>query len=138
MKKLIFPLLLLLTVVGCVPVPAQKMSEKQAIEKSHIDFTKQYLFFTIHGLIEIDGHIFKNDTCKCPIIFQATIDDITIIDTCTKTKYTHRVCKIKGCPIIHLEVESGYTAPAIQPSWRYFHQPTEQNLRLLNNQIDTL
>ena len=113
----------------------QKMTEKQAIEKSHIDFTKQYLFFTIHGLIEIDGHIFKNDTCKCPIIFQATIDGITIMDTCTKTKYIHRKCNKKGCPIIHLEEE---LTPVVQPNKMWFYQPTEQNFRLLNNQIDTL
>jgi len=78
------------------------MNEKDAIEKSHIDFSKQYLFFVIHGIIEIDGHQFKNDTCKSPIIYKATLDEISIQDTLNKVEYSHRNCNISGCKIIHL------------------------------------
>lgn len=82
-----------------------KMNEQKAMKESHIDFTKEYIFFTIHGLIEVDGHTFQNDTRKCPIQFQANLDGITIIDTCLKVKYEHRVCEVKDCKVIHL-VES--------------------------------
>ena len=83
-----------------------KMNEREAMGESHIDFTKQYIYFTIHGLIEIGGHTFLNDTCKNPIIFQATLDGITIIETSCNNKYTHRKCDVKGCNIIHLVAES--------------------------------
>ena len=80
-----------------------QINEQRAMKERHIDFTKEYIFFTIHGLIEIDGHAFKNDTCKCPIQFQANLDGILIIDTCSKIQYEHRICGIKGCKIIHLK-----------------------------------
>jgi hypothetical protein len=99
MKKL---LLIFTMALFLLPGKGQeKMNEKQAIKETHIDFTKQYIFFTLHGLIEIDGHIFKNDTCKCPIIYKSTLDGITIIDTCKKIEYVHRKCSKKGCNIIH-------------------------------------
>jgi hypothetical protein len=40
----------------------QTVNEKQAILKSHIDFTKEYIWFTLSGKIEIDGHTLINDT----------------------------------------------------------------------------
>lgn len=95
-------LLIFLLLLGSICQAQQKMTEKQVMKESHIDFTKQYIFFTLHGLIEIDGHTFKNDTCKCPIIYKATLDGVTIIDTCKKVEYTHRKCNEKGCKIIHL------------------------------------
>ena len=104
MKTLLISILLCMSVI----VQAQqRMTEKQVMKESHIDFSRQYIYFTLHGLIEIDGHIFKNDTCKCPIIYQATLDGITIIDTCIKVKYVHRKCNVKGCKIIHLIKEEG-------------------------------
>jgi hypothetical protein len=100
MKKIIF-IILMLSI--CSFVYSQgKMNEQRTMKESHIDFTKEYIFFIIHGLIEIDGHIFKNDTCKCPIIFKANLDGVTIIDTCLKQTYTHRICAHKNCRIIHL------------------------------------
>jgi len=136
---IIMAIALCLSLISVTGFSQQKMTEKQAIKESHIDFTKQYLFFTIHGLIEIDGHIFKNDTCKCPIIFQATIDGITIIDTCTKIKYVHRTCHIKGCPIIHLEEEKPFVEPT-QPNWRYtpYFTPSMENLNFKVLNGDTL
>jgi len=101
--------ILLISILFCVSVitqAQQRMTEKQVMKESHIDFSRQYIYFTLHGLIEIDGHIFKNDTCKCPIIYQATLDGITIIDTCIKVKYVHRKCNVKHCKIIHLTKET--------------------------------
>jgi hypothetical protein len=93
----------LLCILPSITFSQKAMNEQRAMKESHIDFTKEYIFFTIHGLIEIDGHIFKNDTCKSPIQFQATLDGIMIIDTISKTEYVHRVCNHKNCNIIHLE-----------------------------------
>jgi hypothetical protein len=101
----------------------QKINERQTIDKSHIDFTTQYIYFVIHGQIEIDGHTFYNDTCKSPIIFQATLDGVTIIDTLSKKTYKHRVCDKVGCKIIHLsEIPVVNFAPK-QPSWWYNQSP---------------
>ena len=122
MKQLIFALLF------CVVISAQsKMNEQEAMDESHIDFNTQYLYFVIHGNIEIDGHSFCNDSRECPIIFQATLDGITIIDTCTNTKYTHRKCGVKGCKLIHLVKY----AETINESWRW------PNLQLYNDAILT-
>lgn len=71
----------------------------------------------IHGRIEIDGHVFLNDTCKAPIIYQANLDGITIIDTLTKQTYTHRHCEKQGCKIIHL---SKYLQVIDAPIWRWW------------------
>jgi hypothetical protein len=57
----------------------------------------------IKGLIETDGHLFKNDTCKSPIMYYANYDKVLIRCDDTNTEYTHRECKIKGCKILHLE-----------------------------------
>lgn len=92
------------------------MNEQRVMKENHIDFTKEYIFFTIHGLIEIDGHTFKNDTCKCQIQFQANLDGIAIIDTCSKIKYEHRACGIKNCKIIHLKPEAKFE---ITPQWHW-------------------
>lgn len=102
MKKLILILTIILFGLN-LNSQTRKLNEKECIKKSHIDFTKEYIYFSIHGLIEIDGHVFKNDTCKCPIIYKANIDGITIIDTCKNIKYKHRACGVKNCPILHLE-----------------------------------
>ena len=93
---------------------AQKpIGEKDAITKSHIDFTKEYLIFSINGMIEIDGHTFKNDTLKCAIVFQAGLTGVTIADTCRKTEYNYHKCQLANCKIIHLtKVESNtYRTP---------------------------
>lgn len=81
--------------------PKEKLTEQQIIKNTHIYFTKEYISFVIHGLIEIDGHIFLNDTCKSPVIYKSDLDEITIIKD--GAKYKHRKCNIKGCNIIHLE-----------------------------------
>ena len=124
MKKL---LLILLFALPIITQAQQKMTEKQVMKESHIDFSRQYIYFTLHGLIEINGHIFKNDTCKCPIIYQATLDGITIIDTCIKVKYVHRKCNVKGCKIIHLTKET-------EPEITYPYWPNVQPL--LDHQLD--
>lgn len=85
-----------------------KINEQEAMKKSHIDFKKEYVSFNINGFIEIDGHTFINDTCKCPIQFHANLDGITIIDICSNVIYKHRICANKSCNIIHLQVEEAF------------------------------
>ena len=112
MKTTLLFILLLITGSG----DAQKhMTEKSVMKESHIDFSKEIIYFGLSGRIEIDGHTFINDTCKCPIFFVANLDGITIIDTCTKTKYEHRKCNVKGCTIIHLQIPED--KPTLTKPW---------------------
>ena len=92
-----------------------KFSERDAIKESHIDFTTHYIWFVLTGQIEIDGHEFDNSEADCPIIFQANLDGVTIIDTCTGIKYTHRTCNKKGCKVIHLVRKED--PPITNPNW---------------------
>ena len=133
MKKFVY--LLLITLLAFNVNGQQKMGEKDAIRESHIDFTRQYLFFTLHGMIEIDGHTFLNDTCRCPIIYQANLDGITIVDTCMNIIYEHRTCSIKGCKTIHLIIKENVNVfyPQWDEQWfedvpRYFYIPCEDNM----------
>lgn len=120
---------------GTVCLAQEKMTEKQVMKESHIDFSRQYIYFTLHGLIEIDGHIFKNDTCKCPIIYQATLDGITIIDTCIKVEYVHRKCNVKDCNIIHLTKDEPIL---IRDPYRYFQVPDHIDLNTHEIGYDTI
>jgi len=76
---------------------AQPMSEKQAMDETHIDFTKQYLYFKVNGLIEIDRHQFLNDTMKCPIIFRADAYGVVFVDSCLNKRYDAVKCDKVGC-----------------------------------------
>jgi len=111
MKKQLIIIGLLLSVL--VVLNGQKrMNESRTMKEKHIDFTEEVIYFELSGFIEIDGHIFKNDTCKCPIIYTADFDGITIMDTCTKTKYMRRICDKPGCKILHLtKIEVTLTDP---------------------------
>ena len=92
---------ILLILLSVATFGQNKVSEKQAIQKSHLDFTKEYLWFEMSGQIEIDGHIYKNDTC--PIIYEANLDEVRIYSKCDPDQlYEHRTCSVKGCNIIHL------------------------------------
>lgn len=102
MKYVIFLFAIILIAVSCNAQNLLKFGEQEAIEEGHIDFTTHYIWFVIHGQIEIDGHVFCNDREENPIIFQANLDGIAIVDTSTGIKYEHRVCNKKGCKIIHL------------------------------------
>jgi hypothetical protein len=103
----------------------QRLNERQVIDKSHIDFSTQIIYFVVHGQIEIDGHTFYNDTCKSPIIFQANLDNISIVDTLTKVFYNHRHCDREkyGCKIIHLSPKNENILTV--PSWRYWNNNIE-------------
>ena len=99
-----------------------KMNEKRVMNEKHIDFTKEYIYFEVSGLIEIDGHTFLNDTCKCPIIYKANIKGITIFNKCNNVKYEYRKCSKKGCNIIHLiEIENIKIENMYQWDNRYFN-----------------
>lgn len=98
MKKII--LLSVITLLSITSFAQTKINEQDAIKKTHIDFNNEYLFFTISGLVEIDGHTFLNDTCKDPIVYEATINEIRLHNK--TTDFTHRKCEAKGCKIIHL------------------------------------
>ena len=120
-------ILLFLIFGGCLS--AQTLNEQRTMKESHIDFTKEFVLFTLHGFVEIDGHTMLNDTCKGAILYEANLDNIVLIDTLNKIEYTHRICSVKGCPIIHL-VKSIPVSP-----WQLFQQPTLQNLQLLPGTI---
>jgi len=96
-----------------------RMNEKRTMEEKHIDFSKEVIYFELSGLIEIDGHLFLNDTCACPFVYTANLDGITIMNSCSKCKYEHRTCQKEECTIIHLvPLRSTLT----DPSWVYpFH-----------------
>ena len=64
-----------------------KMNEKRAMNEKHIDFSKEYLYFELTGLIELNGVIFNNDTCNCSIIYKATINTTELINKCTNNEY---------------------------------------------------
>ena len=98
----------------------KRMNEKRVIKEKHIDFTTEVIYFELHGMIEIDGHVFMNDTCKCPIIYYANLDGVTLIDTCRNVKYSHRTCDKPGCKIIHLvEIQPVLTDPVYYQPWRF-------------------
>jgi len=116
MKKLIY--LLLILVIPVFAMPQKPMNEKQALKESHIDFNSQYLFFEIHGLIEVGGHTFSNDTCKNPIIYYADAEKVQMYfknDTLygiPQTVYRKSKCNKNGCKILHLvEVKTEIPEP---------------------------
>lgn len=94
------------------------MAEKSVMKEKHIDFSKEVIFFDLHGTIEIDGHLTDNDKSKCPIMYYANLDEVTLIDTCTNTKYVHRKCNRDKCKIIHLSIKQT-TLTEIDPHWQF-------------------
>ena len=127
-------ILLFLIFGGCLS--AQTLNEQRTMKESHIDFTKEFVLFTLHGFVEIDGHTMLNDTCKGAILYEANLDNIVLIDTLNKIEYTHRICSVKGCPIIHLVKKE---APVVKSTpvlpLPLFQQPTLQNLQLVPDTI---
>ncbi len=99
MKNLLI-LVIILTSINCY---SQKhLSEKDALTKSHIDFTKEIIYFALSGLIEIDGQVFLNDTSRHKIVYIADLDKITLRDVARHINYIHVNCNKEGCNIIHL------------------------------------
>lgn len=112
--------ILALTLWGCAGIMAQQFNEGDAINKSHIDLTKETVYFTIHGQVEIDGHTFVNDTSANPFTFFAGVDGIKITRKGLDGEYKHRICGIKGCAILHLElIQNVIIAP---PTWQWWNQ----------------
>lgn len=93
-------ILFLLVIVVSLAVAQKPLTEKQAIQKDKIDLKKEYVYFIIHGQVEINGHIFINDTCAAPIMFEARLTGIKIWDG--KTEYQYRDCGVVDCSIVHL------------------------------------
>lgn len=121
-KVLSYGICMLLCIVLSQNLGAQeKVNEKQAINKKHINFSKEVLYFNLSGLIEIDGHTFMNDTCKCPILYIANLEKITIIDTCKNIRYLTRKCARTGCEVIHLIQKSTTSGTIIVPDDMYWH-----------------
>lgn len=96
------------------------LDEQEVINKSHIDFNKEHILFTLSGHIEIDGHTFKNDTCKCPIVYESDLSSVQLKNKCTLQQYEARTCDKFGCKIIHLATKNysinqniGLSVPAI-------------------------
>ena len=123
MKKLIF---ILMAMVSLAAFSQEKLTEKDVIKNSHIDFNTQYISFVITGMIEIDGHIFKNDTCKSPILYRSNLDEVVLMDSLSGTRYEHRTCGKEGCKIFHLTRKEYKTLQfgTITPNW--------QNLSITN------
>ena len=96
--------IILLILIPIYSFSQKPLDEQDVINKSHIDFKKESILFTLSGLIEIDGHTFKNDTCKCPIIYTADLSGVEIKDKCNERKYRVKYCAKINCPVIHLEL----------------------------------
>jgi len=98
-----------------------QVNEQRAIKETHIDFNKESVYFVIHGMVEVDGHTFYNDTSSNPFVFLANLDGIKIFrkNELNET-YNHRICKVKGCRIIHLvlaSLQNMYVAPDDNKLW---------------------
>jgi len=101
--------LIILLFIG-LHMQGQIIDEQKAIKEKHIDLTSDYIYFKIHGLIEVNGHLIKNDTSKCPYIYKADKNGILIYRNCDKdekgrvyTTYQVRECGVQGCKILHLQ-----------------------------------
>jgi hypothetical protein len=60
--------------------------------------------YIITGLVEVDGHSIKNDTCKTPFKFIVDLKESKIVKG--KQSYLIRECEKPNCEIIHLEKRS--------------------------------
>ena len=123
MKRLIIIALLSLIVVvgfGQVPEPPtnqpepfdsllafaknkakKKLTQKEVAQKQTIDFSKEIIKFKLSGLIEVDGHVFLNDTCKFPVYYYSNLEEV-ILQSDDGARYCFRKCEKSGCEIIHL------------------------------------
>jgi len=129
-QVIILVLLILFVIIKArsqdIPKGLKPISQKKAIEKATIDFSKEVLIFKLTGIIEVDGHIFDNDTSRHAIYYIANLDGVTLKDTVSDITFTHRTCTKPGCKIIHLEMENTWTIPSnrgvivpgyITPNW---------------------
>jgi hypothetical protein len=67
-------------------------------------YEKVFYRTKLSGLVEIDGHIFNNDTMKInPIYYEATMSKISIYDN--HYHYELRQCKKNYCEITHLTIK---------------------------------
>ena len=107
MKYLIAVLLTVSVVFG-----QNKVGEQDAIKRSHIDLKKEYVYFSINGWVEVDGHTFCNDTTSNPFIFQADLDGVKLYrKNEPQTLYTRRNCSHKDCNVLHFEQKKAEINP---------------------------
>lgn len=115
MKKLLTIVLMLLIVSGF----AQKtiLNEKDVINKTHIDFSKEHILFILHGKIEIDGHTMLNSKRDKPIEYRANLEKVVLTDG--DTEYEVRHCELSVCKVIHLVKKSFNNGFIIQPNYNF-------------------
>lgn len=110
--------LTLLFVLLAFGLQSQTLNEKDVIKKEHIDFSKEHILFVLYGEIEINGHTFLNHKAEKPIRYRANLDKVILSDG--ETEYTHRLCELDGCKVIHLvkkDYNSVLTAPPYYWGW---------------------
>lgn len=59
--------------------------------------------YRIKGLVELDGHLIQNDTCKIPFKLTVNLKGSKIIKCSDGIIYQERDCDKIGCEIIHLK-----------------------------------
>jgi len=92
------------------------------IQEIKVTDLKKIRVFKITGLIEIDGHIFLNDTCKVPVMFSCSANKVRIYkkEDDNIVDYKYRQCKKKYCDVLHLEI---YIVPyknKINSFWEFY------------------
>lgn len=101
MKKLFIIAVLIIT----ANLSAQTLIQDSHYIKNGIDVRENYkpilVDMRLKGFVEIDGHLFNNNTSKDPVNFKADLDGIKIYDS--KKEYQKRKCNIENCKTIHLE-----------------------------------
>ena len=100
---------ILMLFLTCGLFAQDKLDEQAVIKNCHIDFNNQYIFFSISGVVEYDGHEFVNDTSSNPFIYSATLDEVKIFRKDNPNElYEHRKCETAGCKIIHFTKKALY------------------------------
>lgn len=133
MKK---TLILLLTTIS-LNILSQDIYEIdiKAIEHKEIIYTADayfYLELKLAGLIELNGVIFKNDTCQCPVMYKATIDKVELYNECTNKMYSFEtLIDFGGKKIISISEGVNITIP----DFMYF--PNESGITTVPGMIDT-
>ncbi len=101
--------------VNYLHIPKHLSNEKVIVKNYPI-----LIRIIIPGDIELDGHIFKNDTSKEPIWYEANIDGVKIYNPISGKEYDHRLCSKPNCKVIHL-VDKYYISLRSYPSFKLYN-----------------